>query len=159
MMNVAALMGMGMAIIAIVGIVVIACYVIFSVSHMKALKAMGYDKAWLAWIPYGVFYACADAAAEGEGEKVKLFGSLELPAMVFKLWWILPLALLFIPVNGTVENVITIVLNVVFLGCSYAKMYAKLEGKQESETQAIGCVSGLIPIIAVVKFLSYKGNN
>ena len=35
-------------------------------------------------------------------------------------------------------------------------MYAKLEGKQESETQAIGCVSGLIPIIAVVKFLSYK---
>ena len=33
MMNVAALMGMGMAIIAIVGIVVIACYVIFSVSH------------------------------------------------------------------------------------------------------------------------------
>lgn len=159
MMNVAALMGMGMAIIAIVGIVVIACYVIFSVSHMKALKAMGYDKAWLAWIPYGVFYACADAAAEGEGEKVKLFGSLELPAMVFKLWWILPVALLFIPVNGTVENVITIVLNVVFLGCSYAKMYAKLEGKQESETQAIGCVSGLIPIIAVVKFLSYKGNN
>lgn len=159
MMNVAALMGMGMAIIAIVGIVVIACYVIFSVSHMKALKAMGYDKAWLAWIPYGVFYACADAAAEGEGEKVKLFGSLELPVMVFKLWWILPVALLFIPVNGTVENVITIVLNVVFLGCSYAKMYAKLEGKQESETQAIGCVSGLIPIIAVVKFLSYKGNN
>ena len=158
-MNVAALMGMGMAIIALVGIVVIACYVIFSVSHMKALKAMGYDKAWLAWIPYGVFYACADAAAEGEGEKVKLFGSLELPAMVFKLWWILPVALLFIPVNGTVENVITIVLNVVFLGCSYAKMYAKLEGKQESETQAIGCVSGLIPIIAVVKFLSYKGNN
>ena len=77
----------------------------------------------------------------------------------FKLWWILPVALLFIPVNGTVENVITIVLNVVFLGCSYAKMYAKLEGKQESETQAIGCVSGLIPIIAVVKFLSYKGNN
>ena len=62
-MNVAALMGMGMAIIAIVGIVVIACYVIFSVSHMKALKAMGYDKAWLAWIPYGVWYACADAAA------------------------------------------------------------------------------------------------
>ena len=58
MMNVAALMGMGMAIIAIVGIIVIACYVIFSVSHMKALKAMGYDKAWLAWIPYGVVCLC-----------------------------------------------------------------------------------------------------
>ena len=153
------LMGAGFGIIVVAVIIIIAWYVLCSYAHMKALKALGYDKAWLAWIPYGVFYACADAAAEGEGEKVKLFGSLELPVMVFKLWWILPVALLFIPVNGTVENVITIVLNVVFLGCSYAKMYAKLEGKQESETQAIGCVSGLIPIIAVVKFLSYKGNN
>ena len=144
-----AILGASIGVILLCLVVMVACYVLYAVSHMKALKALGYKNAWLAWIPYGVFYACADAAAEGEGEKVKLFGSLELPAMVFK----------FIPVNGTVENVITIVLNVVFLGCSYAKMYAKLEGKQESETQAIGCVSGLIPIIAVVKFLSYKGNN
>ena len=143
-----AILGASIGVILLCLVVVVACYVLYAVSHMKALKALGYKNAWLAWIPYGVFYACADAAAEGE-----------LPAMVFKLWWILPVALLFIPVNGTVENVITIVLNVVFLGCSYAKMYAKLEGKQESETQAIGCVSGLIPIIAVVKFLSYKGNN
>ena len=142
-----AILGASIGVILLCLVVVVACYVLYAVSHMKALKALGYKNAWLAWIPYGVFYACADAAAEGEGEKV------------FKLWWILPVALLFIPVNGTVENVITIVLNVVFLGCSYAKMYAKLEGKQESETQAIGCVSGLIPIIAVVKFLSYKGNN
>ena len=148
-----AILGASIGVILLCLVVMVACYVLYAVSHMKALKALGYKNAWLA------FYACADAAAEVEGEKVKLFGSLELPAMVFKLWWILPLALLFIPVNGTVENVITIVLNVVFLGCSYAKMYAKLEGKQESETQAIGCVSGLIPIIAVVKFLSYKGNN
>ena len=139
-----AILGASIGVILLCLVVMVACYVLYAVSHMKALKALGYKNAWLAWIPYGVFYACADAAAEGEGEK---------------LWWILPLALLFIPVNGTVENVITIVLNVVFLGCSYAKMYAKLEGKQESETQAIGCVSGLIPIIAVVKFLSYKGNN
>ena len=128
-----AILGASIGVILLCLVVMVACYVLYAVSHMKALKALGYKNAWLA--------------------------CLELPAMVFKLWWILPLALLFIPVNGTVENVITIVLNVVFLGCSYAKMYAKLEGKQESETQAIGCVSGLIPIIAVVKFLSYKGNN
>ena len=78
--------------------------VICSFPH-EGIKGTGIQNAWLAWIPYGVFYACAVLkAAEGEGEKVKLFGSLELPAMVFKLWWILPLALLFIPVNGTVEK-------------------------------------------------------
>ena len=91
---------------------------------MKVLGSLGYDKVWLAWIPYGVYYACADVVT-GQDEKVKLFGSYEVPALVF-------------------------------LGCTYAKMYARLENKQESETQAIGCVFGFIPIIAVVKFFMYK---
>ena len=80
-----AILGASIGIILLCLVVAVACYVLYAVSHMKALKALGYKNAWLAWIPYGVFYACADAAAEGEGEKVKLFGSLELPVMVFKL--------------------------------------------------------------------------
>ena len=153
-----AIIGLGVGIAAVILIIAIACYVIFSYAHMKALKALGYDKAWLAWIPYGVFYACADVVT-GQDEKVKLFGSLEIPAIVFKLWWIIPVAFLLLPLIATIENLITLVLDVVFLGCTYAKMYARLENKQENETQAIGCVSGFIQIIAVVKFLSYKGNN
>ncbi len=149
------LMGAGLGIIVVAVLIAIVWYVVSSIAHMKALKALGYDKAWLAWIPYGVFYACADAVT-GQDDKVKLFGSLEIPAMVFKLWWIVPVLFLFLPLNGTVESLINLVLNVVFLGCTYAKMYARLENKQENETQAIGCVSGFIQIIAVVKFLMYK---
>ena len=149
------LMGAGIGIIVVAVLILIAWYVLSSLAHMKALKALGYDKAWLAWIPYGVFYACADAVT-GQDEKVKLFGSLEIPAMVFKLWWIVPVAFLLLPLNSTIESLITLVLDVVFLGCTYAKMYARLENKQENETQAIGCVSGFIQIIAVVKFLMYK---
>ena len=145
------LMGAGFGLMIVVVLIVIAWYVVSSIAHMKALKALGYDKAWLAWIPYGVFYACADAVT-GQDEKVKLFGSLEIPAMVFKLWWIVPVAFLLLPLNGTIESLINLVLNVVFLGCTYAKMYARLENKQENETQAIGCVSGFIQIVAVVKY-------
>lgn len=152
MMNVAALMGMGMAIIAIVGIIVIACYIIFSMAHMKALKAMGYDKAWLAWIPYGVWYACADAAA-GDEDPVRLFDSFEVPSTVFKLWWIVPLVLNFVSFNSGLETMINFALNLVFLGSTYAKMYAILDHKTEKETQTIGAVSGIVPIVAVVKFL------
>ncbi len=152
MMNVTALLGMGMAIVAIVGIIVIACYIIFSMSHMKALKAMGYDKAWLAWIPYGVWYACADAVA-GDDEQVRLFDSFEVPALVFKLWWIVPLVLNFVSFSGSLENMINFALNLVFLGSTYAKMYAVLDHKTEKETQTIGAVSGIVPIVAVVKFL------
>ena len=54
------LMGAGFGLMIVVVLIVIAWYVVSSIAHMKALKALGYDKAWLAWIPYGVFYACAD---------------------------------------------------------------------------------------------------
>lgn len=154
-MSYASLLGASIGIIIILLVVAIAAYVLCSVAHMKALKALGYKNAWLAWIPYGVWFACADAATEGE-EKTKLFDSLELPAMVFKLWWVVPVALLFIPLNSNVETVINLVMNVVFLGCTYAKMYAKLESKTEKEEQALGCVSGFLPIIAVIKFLMIK---
>lgn len=44
-----AIIGLGVGIAAVILIIAIACYVIFSYAHMKALKALGYDKAWLAW--------------------------------------------------------------------------------------------------------------
>lgn len=150
-----AILGAGIGIIIFAIILVVAVYVLYAVSHMKALKALGYKNAWLAWIPYGVWFACADAVCDEDSDKVTLFGSLELPAIIFKLWWIIPLALLFIPLNSTVENVINIALNVIFLGCTYAKMFARLDGKTEKDEQVLGCVSGWIQIIAVVKFLAH----
>ena len=72
-----AIIGLGVGIAAVILIIAIACYVIFSYAHMKALKALGYDKAWLAWIPYGCTFACADAAAKDE-DPVELFGKLAL---------------------------------------------------------------------------------
>lgn len=149
------LFGLGIGAILLVLVIAVAVYVLNSISHMKALKALGYDKAWLAWIPYGVYFACADVVTDGE-EPVRLFDKFEVPAIVFRLWWLVPVAFLVIPLNGTLESVINFALNVVFLGCSYAKMYARLEGKQENETQVIGCVSGVFPIVAIVKFLMLK---
>ena len=82
-----------------------------------------------------------------------LFDSFEVPATVFKLWWIVPLVLNFISFNSGLETMINFALNLVFLGSTYAKMYAILDHKTEKETQTIGAVSGIVPIVAVVKFL------
>lgn len=149
------LFGLGVGVILLTIVIAVAVYVLNSISHMKALKALGYDKAWLAWIPYGVYFACADVVTDGE-EPVRLFDKFEVPAIVFRLWWLVPVGFLLIPLNSTFESVINFALNLVFLGCSYAKMYARLEGRQENETQAIGCVSGVFPIVAIVKFLMLK---
>lgn len=148
-------LGLGIGIIIFMIVIVVAVYVLFAISHMKALKALGYDKAWLAWIPYGIWFACADSVSKDE-DQVRLFDSFNIPALVFKLWWLIPLVLLFIPLNSTLENIINLVLNIVFLGCSYAKMYARLDGKTEKEEQVLGCVSGFIPIVAVIKFFTVK---
>ena len=148
-------MGAGMGIVIFGLLIVIAWYVLCSYSHMKALNALGYDKSWLAWIPFGVYYACAEAVA-GQDEKVKMFDSWEVPSMVFNLCWIVPVAFLLLPFPAALESIINLALNIIFLGSTYAKMYARFEGKTEKDTQALGCVSGFLPIIAVVKFFMYK---
>ena len=87
-----------------------------------------------------------------------MFGSFSVPAFVFKLWWIVPLvvALPFVPFPGGLGRLLTFALNIVFLGSIYAKMFAALDGKTESEEQVLGCVSGALPIVAVFKFLCIK---
>lgn len=129
-----AIIGLGVGIAAVILIIAIACYVIFSYAHMKALKALGYDKAWLAWIPYGCTFACADAAAKDE-DPVELFGSFTVPALLFKLWWILLLVLGFLPFPGWLSNVLNIALNIVFMGSIYAKMFARA-GWQDRKRRA-----------------------
>lgn len=146
------ILGASIGIMILFFVIGVAAYVLFSISHMKALKALGYKNAWLAWIPYGVWFACADSVTQGE-ENVKLFDSIEIPAIIFKFWWVLPLALTFLPLNARAENIINLAMNVVFLGCTYAKMYARIEGRAEKDEQVLGCVSGFLPIIAVIKFL------
>ena len=104
---IAGLFGLGLglgAILACVAIVV-AVYVFYGLSHMKALKALGYDKAWLAWIPYGVYFGCADAVS-GNEENVMLFNKFSVPSMVFKLWWVLPIIISCLPLNASFVNIV-----------------------------------------------------
>ena len=121
---------------------------------MKALKALGYSKAWMAWIPFVRLYAFADVAADNQ-ENVHMFGSISVPAVLYKFWWVVWIVLPFVPFIGSLASTVVLV---VFLGNCYVKMYARLEGTTEQEQQVIGYLSGFLPIIAIVKFLAGKYN-
>lgn len=151
------LIGMGFATIYILVIlaVAIAVYVFQSYAHMKALKALGYDKAWLAWIPYANYYACADAVSDNQ-ENVYLFEKYSVPALLFKIWWVIAIVIGWLPINSTVIWILKSLVQIVFLGAAYTKMYARLEYKSEQETQVMGCLSGFLPIIAAIKFIAIK---
>lgn len=69
------LLGLGIGLMFVGILVGILYYVAFSWSHMKALKALGYDKAWLAWIPFGCIVCllrCSDRRC-GSGTDVQQF--------------------------------------------------------------------------------------
>ncbi|MBE5877879.1 MAG: hypothetical protein E7290_13490 [Lachnospiraceae bacterium] len=137
----------------IVGIIM---YVLTSISHMKALRMLGYHTPWHAWIPILRCMAYADSVSKEDN--ITIFGQ-KIPANIFKFWWVLlVVASLLTYVNGTLSSVLTIVVNVICLGTIYGKMYARLENKEESETQVIGYLSGWLTIIAIVKFFIYPEN-
>lgn len=152
---VSGVLGLSIGLIVVAALLSIGVYVFYAFAHMKALKALGYDKAWLAWIPYGWYFGCADSVSQNE-DSVKLFNKFSVPAIVFKLWWILPIVISFLPLNSSLINIVNRVIYIIFLGCTYAKMYARIEGKTEQETQVLGCVSGFLPIIAAFKFIGLK---
>lgn len=142
------------AFIGFILIIAVVCYVLYAFSHMKALKALGYNKPWLAWLaPLGLYWALADVALDLDGEYNMEILSFCIPGIVFKLWWLIAVAVSFIPVVGSILNLVLIV---VCAGTCYIKIYAKLDGKDESEVRLLGYLSGLFPIIAVFKFLIGK---
>lgn len=138
----------------VIVVIALVFYVLSSLAHMKALKALGYDKAWMAWIPFAQQYALADVAAANQAS-VTLFGSLSVPAVLYKFWWVVWIILPFIPIVGSFVSTVWLI---VFLGNCYVKIYARLEGTSEQEQQVIGYLSGFLSIIAVVKFLAGKYN-
>lgn len=133
-------------------VVIIAVYVLYSLSHMKALKALGYDKPWMAWIPFANYWALADVALNGE-ESMNLFGSFSIPAIAFKLWWLIAYIVMFVPAVG---QLLYLAVTIIGLGTCYIKMYARLDGKDEKDVRVLGYLSGWIPLIAMCKFLAGK---
>ncbi len=141
-------------IIGIILIVTLICYVLYSFSHMEALKALGYNKPWLAWFaPLGLYWALAAVSLDLDGEYNMEVLSFEVPGIVFKLWYLIAVAVSIIPLAGTI---LSIILTVICAGTCYIKIYAKLDEKDESEVRTLGYLSALFPIIAVFKFLTGK---
>ncbi len=134
--------------------VALICYVLYSFSHMKALKALGYNKPWLAWFaPLGLYWALAAVSLDLDGEYNMEVLSFEVPGIVFKLWYLIAVAVSIIPLAGAI---LSIILTVICAGTCYIKIYAKLDERDESEVQVLGYLSALFPVIAVFKFLTGK---
>lgn len=150
---IAFLTAMSMGVLIVCLAVVVALYVVEALAIMRVLTILGYQNPWMAWIPLLNYFALARVTANENGN-TRIFG-FELPNMVFCFWWVAWLAVDYIP---NVGGLLGIVLRVICLGTCFIYIYSRVENKPESEVKALGYVSGLIPIIAIVKFLTYDKN-
>ena len=151
--NLGVLLGALGAFLVVIVAIAIAFWVMWSISTYKVLKAFGYANPWMAWIPILNYFALAQITADKDKNTTVI--KWKIPTIAFSLWFIVGWVLAEIPNVGSLLNII---LQVICLGTCFTFIYSKCEGKTIEEVQAIGYISGLIPIIALCKFLSYKSD-
>lgn len=125
-------------------------YILSSFAVMKALKILGYDKPWLAWIPYGLYFALTEATGYAT---VDLNLGLSIDMNLFRFWWVLIIVTPMIPGVGML---LTTALNIIVLGWNYGVLFAALDSKDYDETKGLGYVAGFFGIVAFIKFLTAK---
>jgi hypothetical protein len=137
----------------IIGVLlVVACYIVCALGFMKALKRVGYPNAWLAWIPLAQYYALADVAAQGQ-ENITIIGTLSIPAMLYKLWWVVAIVINIVPAIG---SILALAITIICSGHVFTRLFAMIERTSEQSQQAIGYISGFIPLVGAIKFLVTK---
>lgn len=145
-----------------IGFMLILCiieYLVAALAYQKVFKQFGYDKAWLAWIPFGNCYGIAELAAQlkGNPEKMDIVSNFSIPNKYFKFWWIISIALVFLPFT-TLSNLLSALLRVFCLGRCFTVIMAKQDNKTEEEVSAFGHISAILPLVAQIKFLATKAN-
>ncbi len=148
-----ALAAASMGVLVVLLAVIVVVYVLSALAIMRVLTILGYANPWMAWIPFLNYFALANVTANAEGN-TKVLG-FDVPNMVFNFWWVLQLIFNRIP---NVGGLLATILQVICLGTCCINVYSRIENKPEKDVQVIGYVSGLIPIIAIVKFLTYDKN-
>lgn len=142
--------------------IIVGYYIFTSATNAKILRCLSYRYPWLAWVPYLRYYALAKAT---ESEKdTKIYGRWIVPNEIYELWWIVMLTAgildsgLTIWIPATLGTILDFIVMGVFLGGIYTNIYKRIYNVPVEKASTVGAWSGILPIIAAVKFLLYPGN-
>ena len=128
-------------------------YVLGAFAYMKLMRRFGYDKIWLAWIPFGGYYAMCEMIGDIEAN---LGFNLVVPMHLFKFWWVLIFLLPLVPVIGGLASTVWMLLCLTY---TYSRIYSMLDHVPYEQKTMIALLSAFIGIIPLVKFLMIQNNN
>ena len=136
----------------VVLIVAAIIYVMKALCLQAGLKQMGYQNAWMAWIPFLDYIALACVTERDESGNVDVVG-LKIPGQLFNFWVLVSFLVGFIPGIGTLAS---LAVQVLCLGTSLKFMYAKALGTTPEEEKTIAFVSGVFPFIIIFKMWKHR---
>lgn len=151
--TIAALGVIGIFIIIIAAIIGLVCYILNSYSLYMILKAVGYDMAWLAWIPFCRYFAITMAFNYKSDPNITIFG-LAIPRPIAGFAGIIGAVLgRCIPFIGGVFPILAILIGGFILG----EMFDVCEDSEPGKNTGMGIVSSLIIFVQIFMFFKYMG--
>lgn len=147
----------GIFIAIIAGIISLVIYVLNSYALYMTLKAVGYELAWLAWVPFCQYFAITMAFNYKDEQNISIFG-ISIPRPVAGFASLIGMVLgSFIPFIGSILPILALLIN----GNILAEMFDVCEDSEPGKNIGMGIVSALIIFVQIFMFFKYmkKANN
>ena len=152
-LGIAALGILGIIIIVIAVAIGIACYILNAYPLYTILKEVGYDLAWLAWIPFCQYFAIVMAFNIKNDSNIKICG-INIPRQVAGFAGLIGSILgSCIPFIGGVFPILALLINGFILG----EMFDICENSEPGRNTGMGIVSSVIFFVQIFMFFKYMG--
>lgn len=143
----------GIFIAIIAGIISLVVYILNSYALYMILKAVGYELAWLAWVPFCQYFAITMAFNRNNEPNINLFG-LQIPRPVAGFASLIGFILgRIIPVIGGVFPILAVLIN----GAILCEMFDMCDDREPGTNMGMGIISSLIIFVQIYQFFKYMG--
>ncbi|MCM1244499.1 MAG: hypothetical protein NC293_02515 [Roseburia sp.] len=141
----------GILLAVVAGIISLVLYILNSYALYMILKAVGYELAWLAWIPFCQYFAITMAFNYKNEPNISVFGiPVPRPAAGFAAL-IGTIASGIIPFIGALFPILAVLIN----GNILAEMFDVCEESETGKNLGMGIISSLIIFVQIAMFFKY----
>lgn len=145
-----AALGLGIIVITLFVVMVLTLYILIAYPLYMILKSVGYDLAWLAWIPFCQYFAIVMAFNYKDDPNISLFG-ISVPRPLAGFAVLIASALSFIPIVGKILLILGMIVN----GLILAEMFDVCEDSDPGKNTGMGILSAIIAFIQIPMFFKF----